>query len=169
MTMLLFLDTEYTEPKVARKLISLALVAEDGSREFYAELADTWTLKHCTPFVTREVLPLLTGPRIPVAELRTQLLAWVANAPRSVRVACDSVLAWMIRVDALGLDILPRVWPKNLDRTFYDLRPLIDTSIYHQAAQDYYRTDPREHHALADARAYRHGWLAWMDARKTTR
>jgi 3' exoribonuclease, RNase T-like len=166
--MLLFLDTEYTGPQTSLKLISLALVAEDGSREFYAELADTWTLEDCTPFVTREVLPLLTGPRIPFAEVRTKLLAWLADAPRSVRVACDSVIDWTILIDALGLDILPRVWPENLAKTFYDLRPLIDTSIYHGTVQDYYRTDPREHHALADARAYRRGWLAWMDARKTT-
>ncbi len=29
-----------------------------------------------------------------------------------------------------------------------------------------YRTDPRMHHALVDARAYRRDWLAWMDNRK---
>jgi hypothetical protein len=38
--MLLFLDTEYTGLGQSRpKLISLTLVAEDGRREFYAELA----------------------------------------------------------------------------------------------------------------------------------
>jgi hypothetical protein len=36
---LLFLDTEYTDFSQSQaKLISLALVAKDGQREFYAEL-----------------------------------------------------------------------------------------------------------------------------------
>ncbi len=50
--MLLFLDTEYTgfgQPHP--KLISLALVAEDGRREFYIELTDTWQVEDCTEFV----------------------------------------------------------------------------------------------------------------------
>ena len=43
---LLFLDTEYSgfsEPLNTRKLLSLALVAEDGSAEWYAE-NDGWEL-----------------------------------------------------------------------------------------------------------------------------
>lgn len=36
----LFLDCEFTQLSSAAKLISLALVAEDG-REFYVELQDT--------------------------------------------------------------------------------------------------------------------------------
>lgn len=39
--MRLFLDCELTQLSAAAKLISLALVAEDG-REFYAELLNTW-------------------------------------------------------------------------------------------------------------------------------
>ena len=39
--MRLFLDCEFTQLSAAAKLISLALVAEDG-REFYAELLNTW-------------------------------------------------------------------------------------------------------------------------------
>ncbi|WP_175712481.1 hypothetical protein [Burkholderia ambifaria] len=79
--MLLFLDTEYTgsgqlygqhEPK----LVSLALVAEDGSREFYGELADTWIPEECTPFVQREVLPLLDDPRLTHADAHAALQAW---------------------------------------------------------------------------------------------
>lgn len=39
--MRLFLDCEFTQLSSAAKLISLALVAENG-REFYLELVDTW-------------------------------------------------------------------------------------------------------------------------------
>lgn len=82
--MLLFLDTEYTGLGQPRpKLISLALVAEDGSREFYAELADTWTPDDCTPFVQREVLPLLAGPRLSRVEACAALREWFGDAPRT--------------------------------------------------------------------------------------
>ncbi|WP_233839463.1 3'-5' exoribonuclease [Paraburkholderia sp. ZP32-5] len=160
--MLLFLDTEYTGLGQSRpRLISLALVAEDGLREFYAELADTWTPDDCTPFVQREVLPLLAGPRMPRAEAGTGLRAWLSDAPRAVQVACDSETDWRFLLDLLGTP-----WPANLANCYFDLRPLIDTTIYDRTVAAYYRTDAREHHALADARAYRRGWLAWMDARK---
>jgi hypothetical protein len=66
----------------------------------------------------------------------------------------------------LLLDLLGPDRPRNLADRFFDLRPLIDTTVYDRAVQSYYETDRRLHHALADARAYRHGWLAWMDAHK---
>ncbi|WP_186223154.1 3'-5' exoribonuclease [Burkholderia gladioli] len=163
--MLLFLDTEYTGfAQAFPKLISIGIVAEDGRAEFYVELADTWTLEDCTAFVKREVLPLLDGPGIPRAEACAQLLTWLAHAPRSVQVACDSEADWLFLVDLLGT-----LWPANLANRYYDLRPLVDTTVYDQAVAAYYRTDAREHHALVDARAYRVGWLAWMDARKAKR
>lgn len=163
--MLLFLDTEYTGLGQSQlKLISLALVAEDGRREFYAELADTWTPDDCTAFVRREVLPLLDGPRIPRAEACAGLHAWLAHAPRAVKVACDSETDWHFLLELLGT---PR--PANVADHYYDLRPLVDTTIYDRAVAAYYQTDAREHHALSDARAYRAGWLAWMDACKTKR
>lgn len=160
--MLLFLDTEYTGfGQSPPKLISLALVAEDGKREFYAELSDTWVHDDCTEFVRQQVIPLLAGPRTPYAETRGMLRAWLAQAPRVVKVACDSEIDWGFLLDLLG-----KPPPQNLVDKYYDLRPLIDTAVYHSAVDAYYRADAREHHALADARAYRRAWLAWMDSRK---
>ncbi|MGG5543205.1 exonuclease domain-containing protein [Burkholderia vietnamiensis] len=161
--MLLFLDTEYTGLGQSQpKLISLALVAEDGSREFYVELDDTWIVDDCTGFVQREVLPLLNGPRAARVEACTELREWLTSVPRAVTVACDSETDWRFLLGLLGLER-----PRNLSNHYYDLRPLIDTPVYDRAVQAYYRGDDRMHHALADARAYRCGWLAWMDAKKT--
>lgn len=160
--MLLFLDTEYTgigQPDTG--LISLALVTEDARREFYVELADTWQPADCTGFVRREVLPWLDGSSLTLAQARIELRDWLAEAPRHVQAACDSVTDFRFLLALLGV---PR--PSNLAPDYFDLRPLIDTSVYDQTVAAYYRTDPRTHHALADARAYRLGWLAWMDSRK---
>lgn len=158
---LLFLDTEYTGLRqLAPKLISLALVAEDGQREFYVELAE-WTPDDCNAFVKREVIPLLTGPRSTVEQARTDLRTWFAEAPRDVQVACDSESDWRFLLALLGMPP-----PPNLAMRYFDLRPLIDTTIYDRTVTAFYRGENRNHHALADARAYRRGWLAWMDSHK---
>jgi hypothetical protein len=160
--MLLFLDTEYTGfGQTDPGLISLALVVEDGRREFYVELTDTWQLADCTGFVKREVLPLLEGSARTLAQARSELRDWFAAAPRHVQAACDSATDFSFLLALLGA---PR--PDNLDERYFDLRPLIDTTVYDRTVASYYRTDPRQHHALADSRAYRLGWLAWMDSRK---
>ncbi|MEM5330864.1 hypothetical protein VSR34_30310 [Paraburkholderia sp. JHI2823] len=160
--MLLFLDTEYTgigQPDPG--LISLALVAEDARREFYVELADTWQPADCTRFVKQEVLPRLDGSPRTLAQARIELRDWLVEAPRHVQVACDSVTDFRFLLTLLGA---PR--PGNLAADYFDLRPLIDTSVYDRTVAACYRTDSRMHHALVDARAYRLGWLAWMDSRK---
>jgi hypothetical protein len=161
--MLLFLDTEYTGyGQAAPQLISLALVTEDGKREFYVEIADTWRVADCTEFVKRYVLPRLDGPCRATVRARAELRAWLAGSPRNVQVACDSATDFKFLLGLLGS---PR--PVNLAPAYFDLRPLIDTTVYDRSVAAYYETDQRLHHALADARAYRRGWLAWMDARKT--
>ncbi|WP_165106112.1 hypothetical protein [Caballeronia sp. SBC2] len=109
----------------------------------------------------RDVLPLLKGPRYTVECARADLRAWFADAPRDVQAACDSGTDWRFL-----LELLSTPPPPNLAPRYFDLRPLIDTMIYDRAVTSFYQTDNRIHHALADARAYRHGWLAWMDARK---
>jgi hypothetical protein len=160
--MLIFLDTEYTGlGQVCPKLISLALVAEDGQREFYVELTDTWRLDDCAEFVKSEVLPLLQGPSCSEAEARDTLRAWFADTPREVQIACDSETDFRFLINLLGP---PR--PANLAASYFDLRPLIDTTVYDQAVTAYYQTDNRLHHALTDARAHQRGWLAWMDTQK---
>ncbi len=161
--MLLFLDTEYTglsHPAHARKLLSLALVAEDGSAEWYAEL-DGWELADCDPWVQRHVLPLMTSTRLSRDAARASLQDWFATRPRSVQAACDSDIDWRFLLGLLGDR------PPNLAAQRHDLAPLIDTASYNNTLTAYFAKGHPEHHALHDAQAYRLGWLAWMDARKT--
>lgn len=162
--MLVFLDTEYTglHPLDARKLLSLALVAEDGSAEWYAEL-DGWELADCDPWVQRHVLPLMNGPRLSRDAARKSLLAWFAKQPRSVQAVCDSSTDWYFLCQLLGEQ------PANLAAHRYDLAGLINTTRYHQTVMAYFAKGHPEHHALHDARAYRLGWLAWMDSKKSSR
>lgn len=158
-----FLDTEYTglsHPAPARKLLSLALVAEDGSGEWYAEL-DGWTLADCDSWVQRYVVPNLTGPRLSRDAARASLQDWFAARPRSVQAACDSEIDWRFLLRLLGDR------PSNLAVQRHDLAPLIDTATYNNTLTAYFAKGHPEHHELHDARAYRLGWLAWMDSRKS--
>lgn len=62
--MKLYLDCEFSQLSTAAKLISLALVAEDG-REVYVELLDSWSIEDCSDFVIEIVLPQLWGGPTP--------------------------------------------------------------------------------------------------------
>ena len=165
--MLIFLDTEFTglgQPNP--KAISLALVPADGRYlPFYAEIAEGvgWALNDCNSFVLREVLPILNGGKciVPSTELCNLLLAWFADMPRSVQIACDSVIDFRFLMKILDVD-----WPSKLDKQYVDLSALITNSVYDKSVNLYYTKDHPVHHALADAQAYRLGWLAWMDAKK---
>ncbi|MBP0621147.1 3'-5' exoribonuclease [Cupriavidus consociatus] len=162
--MLVFLDTEYTGyDRSDVKLISIALVAEDGHREFYAELSDGWREEDCSAFVRREVLPLLDAANVlSSTQLKADLHQWFCAGPRSIRVATDSVIDFQILTN-----LLTGEWPGNLVIDRYDLRAMIDTGAFHRAVQRYFGPGRHEHHALHDARALRAGWLAYMDARKS--
>jgi hypothetical protein len=151
-----FLDTEYTGTHTHNPLlISLALVAEDGSREWYVELADGWTMQDFSPFVIREVLPHLKGPQMTWGDARQSLLQWFAAAPRGCVAACDAEQDFQFLLALLGKR------PSNLAPQRLDLAPLINTGSYHHVVEKYHLLpDHPWHHALHDARSYRLAWLA---------
>jgi hypothetical protein len=166
--MLIFLDTEFSSLNnwVQKRLISIALVPADGRAPFYAELAegDGWTRDDCSSFVLDEVLPILKGGEciVPCAELRDRMLAWFSTMPRSIQLACDSEIDFRFIHEIL----YGHPWPENLEKRYFDLRPMVDSTVYDKAVQHYYASEHPMHNALADAQAYRLGWMAWIDANK---
>lgn len=163
--MLLFLDTEFTDFTDC-ELISIGMVSEDGRHTFYAELQD-FDRDRCNAFVRATVWALLgqvDGAGIRREALPDRLRAWFATLPRRVTIACDSDRDWRLLGAALG-----GAMPANIAGRF-DLRALIDTTVFHQAVCAYHdRTGQPWHHALYDAHAHRAGWLAWMDKRRRER
>lgn len=161
--MRLFLDTEFTD-FIDCELISIGLVSEDGQHEFYAEVEDYDRAK-CNPYVQSGIWPLLgKTPEavIPRAVLAEQLRTWLSGLPRSIIIACDSYQDWELLVDVLDGEL-----PVNITGR-YDLRALIDTTVFNQAVCQYHAQPGQPwHHALHDARAHRAGWLAWLDKNKT--
>lgn len=163
--MLLFLDCEFTD-FIDCELISLAMVSEDGQHEFYGERID-YDRSRCSSFVHEAVIPLLgqfPNARYNCRQLTLQLWKWFDTLPREVQLASDSTHDRDLLWDAFGEGL-----PVNLDKSVFDLRPLIDTTVFNEAVCSYHgQPNQPWHHALHDARAHRAGWLAWVDQNKDT-
>ena len=155
--MLVFLDngvTNFEQPK----LISLALVAEDG-REFYAERND-FREADCSDFIQENALPLLG--RVPSSscsrsELMRRLRAWLDNLEEPATLLFNYLGDWLLMQQACGGD--------NLQTNIGDKLQLGESAICHpyfeQAQNEAFTQDWPPHHALADARALKAGYQTW--------
>lgn len=137
----LFLDCEFTELTAQAKLISLALVAEDG-REFYVEVVDAWREEDCSEFVKEIVLPQLWGGEyaMPIMEARTALLTFLASFETEVDIVTDAPeYDWELFCE---LAYNAGHWPQNVRNHSTDLTTLSPISDGEELP----------HHALLDAR-----------------
>jgi len=156
--MLIFLDTEFTD-FIDCELISIGMVSEDGTHEFYAERTD-YPDDWCSDFVREAVLPQLgkiPGVGCIREELRQRLWDWFSTLPPHVQIATESAHDRDLLWDAVHEGL-----PSNLNTSVFDLRPLIDTTAFNDAVYRYHEQPGCSwHHALHDARGHRMGWLAW--------
>lgn len=168
----IFFDTEFTDLCKDAKLISIGLVSEDGSREFYAELCDTWSMADVGEFARESVLPLLerSASLMTKAELRKRLKAWLEAFEWPVQLATDS-LNWdwpWIQEIVIDYNVNydnPQVldmWPLNLDKKpiLLTMNYLNDYDAFTEAVESAFAGGLRRHHALDDAKANRLGWIA---------
>ena len=109
----LYLDTEFTDLHPEAKLISIALVADDGDF-FYAELTDTFKIEDCSDFVKNYVLPFLKGDpyRMSQIECSLRLSNWIENKEDKCIIANDAP-SWDIPFLNKIIDVYP---PANLER-----------------------------------------------------
>jgi len=139
--MRLFLDCEFTELSEHAKLISLALVAQDG-REFYVEVVDAWREEDCSEFVKEIVLPQLWGGEhaLPIIEARAALLTFLASFKCGLEIVTGAPdYDWELFCE---LTHEQGSWPKNVLNHPIDATALSPTN---------YRQE-LPHHALLDAR-----------------
>jgi len=113
-----FLDTEFTDLVPHNKLISIALVTEDGE-SFYAELTDTYERCECSDFVMNFVLPFLKGAPYQMSEFECSLkiATWIENLGGEYILACDNV-SWD-RPHLVSLIEKTGLWPGNLSKDDY--------------------------------------------------
>lgn len=149
--MILFLDTEFSDLNFA-ELISVGLVAEDG-RQLYFEL-DNIGPSICSTFTREIVWPLLSGPRLSPIRAADALKAFLAPYGRKITLWTDAprydveLLKPFLRKD-LSLHIAVPSFEDDAE-----------AACYAAAQQQAFDSGLRRHHALDDALAARHAWMA---------
>jgi hypothetical protein len=111
--MKLYLDTEFTDLVPHNKLISIALVAEDGEY-FYAELTDTYSVDDCSNFVIGHVRPFLRGGDFEMTfqKCALEIGHWIEERGKKCIIASDNP-GW----DFPHLErLLGDLWPENLEK-----------------------------------------------------
>lgn len=163
--MLIFLDCEFShlsnrQCDSAPNLISIGLISEDGLHSFYAELAEGegWQRSDCNQFVIDTVLPLLTGPAMPLEALRTALRGWFATLPGDLIVAVDFDLDFQFLLAAVGEPL-----PTNLPRVAFKVNSICDGFVYEVDVADFHLLGRPRHHALNDADALRRAFCDWKE------
>lgn len=168
--MLVFLDTEFTDFTQV-DLISVGMVADDG-REFYAERTD-YRRDDCNDWVVSNILPLLRkvpGAPCDQPEFTQRLWAWFDALPEPATLVFDSGRDWELLVQMLlrdGHNALPanvgeKGYLGDISRRYGFSDDAIETNEAFQTGSEQTYTDEwPPHHALADARALRAGFLAW--------
>ncbi|WP_024300888.1 hypothetical protein [Pseudogulbenkiania sp. MAI-1] len=162
--MLVFVDTEFTD-FIQIDLISIGLVTEDG-REFYAERND-YRREDCNDFVVSGVLPLLhriPDARCSEAHLSFRLREWFEDLGEPVTLVFDYFADWELLADALLGGGIHEHLPTNVGEKWLLSHEIVSDPIFQQALMATYSSDWPPHHALADARALRAGFLAWQAA-----
>lgn len=145
--MRIVVDCEFTQLNANSKLISMALVAEDG-REIYFELSDSFEVSDCSDFVKEHVLPQLSGgdAQCTIVHAQRELLKFL-DAFENVEILTDAPQwDWEFFCDLVYVD---GKWPGNVSN-----KPLNLISLYNEIASDVEINEAPElpHHALLDAR-----------------
>jgi hypothetical protein len=136
----IFLDTEFIEDGRTIELISIGMVRDDG-RALYMENADC-EIGRASDWVRENVLPHLTGPRVPLVDIADEIREFAGERPEfwTYYGAYD----WVVLCRLFGRMIdLPAGWPFLA----YDLRQWLDMRGHRDVCQP----DGAPHHALADA------------------
>jgi hypothetical protein len=172
----LFIDCEFTDFK-HMDLISIGAVTEDGDHEFYVEITDH-IADYRSDFVNQVVMPLLDyskyGKSYDWACLG--LKDWIDSLPYpEITVVCDYVGDWHLMSDMLQRQRPEKnIHAQMLNASFMQMlhhRGIHTSELISKAygamvnAQpEYFTQDPRQHHALVDARAFRHAWTKGYNA-----
>ena len=162
---MIFIDCEFTSIETPQ-LLSIGLVAEDG-RELYVELAGESHLMRASTFVLDTVVPQFgLRPRaVATKEELGQLVgAWLLDFRHSsIDVAYDyhtdfDLLAQVLQGAGLWERLKDVLRPTHIGYLIGQME--VEAAMQRSWADSFARLGIDRHHALADARALRCGFLA---------
>lgn len=174
----LFIDTEFTDFN-PMQLMSVGIVSEDGEHELYVEINDH-NPNFRSAFVNEVVVPLMDMPKYgkTYAEAGAAVSEWIQSLPYpSVTIVVDYVGDYQLFEQLIQPSpCKKRIHYKMLNQGF--LHMLHERGIHTpdrisngyaalmNETPKYFEQDPRQHHALVDAKANRYGWLKGYEAAK---
>jgi len=143
--MKIVVDYEFTQLNQNTKLISMALVSEEG-HELYFELNDNYTIVDCSEFVVERVLPQLIGGSFLIStELaRNKLWNFLAQFD-SLKIMSDAP-EWDWEFFC-SIAYSQGNWPTNVSKI-----PLNLIDLFNEKGVDGEDAPELPHHALLDAR-----------------
>jgi 3' exoribonuclease, RNase T-like len=171
----LFCDTEFTDFKNT-ELMSIGIVTEDGQHEFYREVQHIADFR--SDFVNQVVVPLMNHDFKHPDVVALDLKDWIDALPYpDITFIVDYVGDYTL-MDQLFMKQRPqkKMYAQMMNQGF--LHMLHSRGIHTQEQlnkgfksltneiETYFKIDPRQHHALVDAKANRHGWLKGYEAAK---
>jgi hypothetical protein len=174
------IDTEFTD-FINCDLLSLGAVSEDGNHEFYVEIND-YTPEFRSQFVLDTIMPLMDsakyGKSFNVAS--QHLTSWVNSLP-----ADEIVVIVDYHKDAHFMQQMLQVRLLNKRVSYYYITPGFVNMLHERGISkspegeleamramvsktlEYFTIDPRQHHALVDAKANRYGWVEGYEFAKS--
>lgn len=141
-------DTEFYEDGRTIELISIGVVAEDGS-SYYAETLDAKYLSKKSVWLMQNVLPFISGPGCSKQQIAKELIEFFGDKPEIW--AYYASYDWIALCQLYGKMIdLPKGWPMFVldvkQLCIFKGNPKLPTQAH------------CEHHALADAMWTKSAW-----------
>jgi hypothetical protein len=166
-----FIDTEFTGFEIAtQEIISLGLVSEDGKHEFYVENTSHHEVFR-SKFVHDIVVPLLNPEAFghPYKDCCRFLNVFLMGLPGEVNIIYDyhgdvDLVLPMLSSEVknkVSFELFQPALIRILQWRGVHTDTAIDNAIRYMMleGESYYSIDPRQHHALVDAKANRHAFL----------
>lgn len=157
----IYVDTEFSDFSSDSELISIGALSVTGE-DFYAELNPAPT--ETSEFVKEHVLPLLEGDRCECERHKFPVVFadWLSQFSGPLLVSDSSWDIFHVR-KSFGMPAhhnfgeikLATSTDRVIEVGLVTLPPMGDSAleIFYAALANYFRGDPRQHHALVDARA----------------
>jgi hypothetical protein len=166
---MVFYDTEFTNFSRNADLLSIGLVAAEGSAELYIEIKDA-NLDASSDFVKAIVLPQFGKHhpkvlrRVEAASRITEWLDTLRNGDpqRQLQMVSDSIWDWQLLsglyVEGSGNATWPALFNAKCRLILSVLAPGPQSETFAETIEQFYCQRGEQHHALVDARALREAW-----------
>lgn len=154
--MKIFFDTEFTGLTSAPRLLSIGLVAENDAA-LYIEFTDGWTEAQCSPWVRANVMPMLgCGERLTRRDAGARIFAWLLLFESPPTLLGETT--WDTELFA-ELARECRFESGLIQLRALSFQDKAQANAFEAARQLYFSAQQAsQHHALADARAFRAAW-----------